>query len=161
LHSFIFGHFKRELWLENRLPWRRRICIWEYVLGGMAAVLLAYFVYNSDMGSRPVTDVLQANIQISQSEADLTFTFNPVTALLHFEYGDGQKLEGSGFAVWVVKGNSAPVFFLVIPVQRLGALRLNGAQSRALRAGVMLAASQEAETPEFLGMAPLMGRSDF
>jgi anti-sigma-K factor RskA len=157
----VFDHLKRELWSENRLPWRRRIRIWEYALGGIAAALLAYFVYNSDMGSRPVTDVLQANIQIAQNEADLTFVFNPVTALLHFEYDDGQELEGSRFAVWVVKGDAAPVSFGVIPVQRHGALRLNGAQSRSLRAGVMLAVSQAVETPEFLGMAPLMKRSYF
>jgi len=50
LHSFVFGHFKRELWSENRQPWRRRIRIWEYALCGIAAALLAYFVYNSDMG---------------------------------------------------------------------------------------------------------------
>ena len=113
------------------------------------------------MGSRPLTDVLQANIPIAQSDADLTFAFNPVTDLLHFEYGDGQELEGSVFAVCVVKGDFAPVSLGVIPVQRLGALRLNGVQSRELRAGVMFAISHEAETPEFLGMAPLMGRSDF
>ena len=85
-------------------------------------------------------------IRLAQSEADLIFAFNPVTALLHFEYDDGQELEGSRFAVWVVKGDAAPVFFGVIPVQRHGALRLNGAQSRALRAGVMLALTRGRDT---------------
>lgn len=39
------GNLKRELWGENRLPWGRRMRLWEYALGGIAAALTAYAVY--------------------------------------------------------------------------------------------------------------------
>ncbi|MEM9580815.1 MAG: hypothetical protein AAF891_09020 [Pseudomonadota bacterium] len=40
----VIGHLKRELWDENKLPWHRRMRIWEFALGGAAAALLAYAV---------------------------------------------------------------------------------------------------------------------
>ena len=40
----VLGHLKRELWAENWMPWRRRIRIWEFALGGIAAALVAYGV---------------------------------------------------------------------------------------------------------------------
>lgn len=57
-NATVLGHLKHELWSENKLPWNRRIRIWEYALGGIAAAAVAFAVFRFSDGQVPVTAVM-------------------------------------------------------------------------------------------------------
>lgn len=140
----VLANLKRELWSENRLPWRRRIRIWEYALGGMAAAMLAFVVYNYGGGVGPQAGtVLQARIENAQSGLQVAFALNPSAELLRIEQSGPAPQEGRSYELWAIAEGAAPVSLGVLPGARVTALRLNADQRALVRPGVTLALSDE------------------
>lgn len=139
----VFEHLKRELWSENALPWRRRIRIWEYALGGIAAALVAYVVYNTNDLTTQSGPILQAQIQAEPSGLHVAMAFSRETDLLRIEYSGPQPEAGRTYELWAIVDGNAPVSLGVLQHERISAFRLNTAQARLVRVGVTLALSDE------------------
>ena len=134
---------KRELWGENQMPWHRRIRVWEYAIGGMAAALVAYAVFSSDAFNDVQVPVLQASIASTEIDLQVAFALNVGTGLLRIEQAGVAPAEGRVFELWVIADGIAPVSLGVLPKVRVTALRLDESQSALVRAGVTLALSDE------------------
>lgn len=139
----ILGNLKRELWSENRLPWRRRIRIWEYALGGIAAALVAFVVYNYSGVGAPGASILRASISNEQSDLQIVLALNAGGDLLRIEQAGPEPIVGRAYELWAIAEGSAPVSLGVLPVARVTALRLSAAQAALVHVGVTLALSDE------------------
>lgn len=141
--SSALGHIKRELWGENRLPWRRRIRLWEFALGGVAAALVAYAVYNSSGYLGWTGDHLQAQMTSETYDLQLVAALDPATGLLRLERSGMEPDAGRAFELWAIAENAAPVSLGVLPAQPVTALRLSEAQAGLILVGTVLAVSDE------------------
>lgn len=159
----VFGHLKRELWGENRLPWHRRIRIWEYAIGGVAAALVAFAVYNVGGFTTQSPDVLSAQIQGSEGDLQVALALSDGTDVLRVEYSGAAPAEGRSYELWAIADGAAPVSLGVLPLERVAALKLSDAQSALVRVGATLALSDEpaggsptgAPTGAVLGAGPV------
>lgn len=59
----IMAHLRSEFWSENRLPWRKRIRIWEFALGGIAAAGVLWLSATFGWFSGAGTAQLEARMQ--------------------------------------------------------------------------------------------------
>ena len=142
----VLGHLKRELWGENKLPWQRRIRIWEYALGGIAAALFAYFVFSrSDLASA-TAPVLRAQIEHRESNLQVDLALRRGMDLLHVEWLGPFAGAGRSFELWIVDDDAPPVSLGVLQRSRVSAVRLSPQKAALLQKGVTLALSSEAET---------------
>ena len=139
----VLSNLKRELWGENRLPWRRRIRIWEYALGGVAAALVAYAVYNVNDFNGGDVPVLRASIVSEQSGLQVAFAMNLGADLLRIEQAGPAPATGRSYELWAIAEGAAPVSLGVLPSERVTALQLSAAQAQLIQAGVTLALSDE------------------
>ncbi|MEP5151533.1 anti-sigma factor [Planktotalea sp.] len=140
----VLGHLKRELWSENRLPWRRRMRIWEFALGGIGAALLAYWVASSSEQQAQIPDVLRAEMSVADTEYHLRVALIAGTNLLRFEQTGAPLKEGRVHALWLM--SSAEIFETlgVLPAAPVGAIKLSAAQLEWIESGARLALSREA-----------------
>jgi anti-sigma-K factor RskA len=134
---------KRELWGENQMPWHRRIRVWEYAIGGMAAALVAYAVFSSDAFYEAEVRVLQASISSSEIDLQVAFASNVGTGLLRIEQAGVAPAQGRVFELWAIAEGAAPVSLGVLPQGRVTALRLDETLSALVRVGVTFALSDE------------------
>lgn len=139
----LLSHLKRELWGENKLPWRRRIRIWEYGVGGMLAALLVFFVYNLTDFTTQTTPVLQAQIENSDGQLQVALALGEGTGLLRIKYSGPEPKAGRSYELWAIADGNTPVSLGVLPLERVAALRLSDQQAALVRVGVTLALSDE------------------
>lgn len=140
----VLASLKRELWSENRLPWHRRIRIWEYALGGITAALLAFAVYNfGGLGGPQERNVLQASIENADSGLQVALALDVTADLLRIEQTGPAPQAGRAYELWAIADGAAPVSLGVLPAARVTALRLVEEQKQLLRVGVTLALSDE------------------
>ena len=141
----VYQHLKRELWGENKLPWHRRVRIWEYALGGIAAALVAYAVFNwSDFNAQD-PNILSAQIENPDSGLQVALALSEGSGLLRIEYSGAEPADGRSYELWAIAEGAAPVSLGVLPRERVAALKLNDAQAALVRVGVTLALSDEPE----------------
>lgn len=160
----VFEHLKRELWNENKLPWHRRLRIWEFAIGGVAAALVAYAVIvTGNFNLEPTAPAYQARIESAESNIQLVALFDEGTDLLRIERGGAPALPDRAYELWAIAGDNAPVSLGVLSAGPLTAFRLSEAQSALLREGTLLALSDEpaggsptgAPTGAVLGAGPV------
>lgn len=159
----VLKHLKRELWDENRIAWHRRIRIWEFAVGGMAAALFAYGAMQLGWFSDPVPVPLRAQIQNPETGLQLVAQLDRQSGLLRLERAGLSPEDGRDFELWVIVEDSAPMSLGVMPKAQLAALRLDRTQLALVSAGAVLAVSDEPEggsptgapTGAVLGAAPI------
>ena len=139
----VFAHLKRELWGENKLPWHRRVRIWEYAIGGVAAALVAFAVYNMGDFTTDTPEVLSAEIQGSEGTLQVALALSKGSDLLRVEYSGAAPADGRSYELWAIAEGEAPVSLGVLPLERVAALKLSAEQSELVRIGVTLALSDE------------------
>ncbi len=98
-NSGILRHLKRELWAENWMPWRRRIRIWEFALGGIAAALVAYGVTQTSYFAHSAPPVLQTSMLVQETGFELRALLDPTAQVLHVEW-QGSPEQGQTFHLW-------------------------------------------------------------
>ncbi len=108
-NATVLGHLKRELWSENKLPWNRRIRIWEYALGGIAAAAVAFADFRFGDGHLPVATVTQAEIMNAAQEPKFRFALRSDTGLLQIERFVVPAEDGYVFVVWGYERADAPL----------------------------------------------------
>jgi anti-sigma-K factor RskA len=139
----VLGNIKRELWGENRLPWRRRIRIWEYALGGIAAALVANAVYNVGAFSANPAPNLRAQIESQENRIQIALALSPDSSILRIERAGPAAAQGRAYQLWAKLGDADPVSLGVLPAAPVTALRLNEAQAALIRVGAVIALSDE------------------
>ncbi|MGB7316418.1 MAG: anti-sigma factor [Planktotalea sp.] len=139
----VLSNLKRELWNENRLPWQRRIRIWEYALGGVAAALVAFAVYTYSGQNAPGATVMHASISNTQSELQIALALSVGSGLLRIERVGPEPHNGRDYELWAIAEGAAPVSLGVLPKARVTALKLDETHARLVRVGVTLALSDE------------------
>lgn len=139
----VLRHLQRELWGENKLPWRRRIRIWEFALGGVAAALLAWVVYGTELMTPQPDPMLRAQIGAEDAAVRVALAFSEQTGILQIERTGAAPQEGRVFELWAIAGEAAPVSLGVLPEAAIGALALRPEQARLVSAGTVLAISDE------------------
>ncbi|MGH1577634.1 hypothetical protein [Planktotalea sp.] len=95
------SNFRREIWGENWMPWRRRIRIWEFALGGIAASLLAYVVYNSALLDPAPSEILQARLESAESQFEFTVAIDPVGQVALVRWAPQEPPLGMRYDLWV------------------------------------------------------------
>lgn len=139
----VLGHLKREFWSENRLPWRRRLRIWEFALGGVAAALVAYWVAVSGASQSQLPSVLQVQIEAEQGHYSLNAALVVGTTLLRIEQTGGPRTAGRVHELWLLQEDGAFLSLGVLPADRVGALKVSAMQAEFFRDGARLALSEE------------------
>lgn len=99
-NATVLGHLKRELWSENRLPWNRRIRIWEYALGGIAAAMIAFAVFRFGDAQVPVAPVMRAEIVIAEQGLTFHMGLRTDTGLLQIERLGGLPDAENTYVLW-------------------------------------------------------------
>ena len=143
----ISGLLWRELWGENWMPWRRRMRLWEFALGGIAAGLVAYGVYQTDVFGTQLAPGLQARLSAPQYEFELQALLDPTAQTLHVEWR-GTVPEGGKFVLWAKSGEES-VLIGELKQTRLSSFKLSRAQLKIVQASSALLM-----TLEEVGAAP-------
>ena len=162
-NATVLGHLKRELWSENKLPWNRRIRIWEYALGGIAAAAVAFAVFRFSDGQVPVTAVMQAEIMSAAQDPKFRFALRSDTGLLQIERFVGPAKDGKVFVVWGYERADAPFLIGSLAEEAVSVLRVSESVVTGLSAGHNIAVSKEhkAAAPYTTPSAPLFGPAQF
>ncbi|WP_139816231.1 hypothetical protein [Planktotalea arctica] len=131
----------RELWGENWMPWRRRMRLWEFALGGVAAALLAYGVYQTDWFGAKTSPVLQASLSAQEHRFELQALLDPSGQVLHVDWR-GLVPEGLKFVLWVKSGD-ADILIGALEKEGLQSFKLGKAQVQALTSASLLLVTLE------------------
>lgn len=140
----VLSHLKRELWNENKLPWHKRLRIWEFALGGVAAAFVAYAVLTFGLVQEPPNlPAYQARIENADADIQLVASFSEGSNLLTVERVGAAPAPDRVYELWAIVADAAPVSLGVLPQSGRAAVALSDAQAALLRAGTLLAMSDE------------------
>ncbi len=138
---------RRELWGENWMPWRRRIRLWEFALGGIAAALLTFVVYNSALLSPAPSEILHAHLQSTETAMELEVAVDPAAQVVLVQWNPTMPPSGMRFELWVRTGERRLSLGTLtqLPVQRF---ELTAQQVEGLKIGSQVVLGLENENAE-------------
>ena len=159
----VFEHLKRELWSENSLPWQRRIRIWEYALGGIAAACVAFAVFRFGDVAEQVPPILQAQITLQEQDLRFALALHRDKGLLQIERSGSAAAQGMVYVLWGFDATDKPVFMGVLPRDLLAVIRIQDPVLAMLLAQKPIAISSEraSDAPYEAVLGPLVGKARF
>ena len=153
------GLFRRELWGENWMPWRRRIRLWEFALGGVAAALLTYAVYNSTFFAPTLSEVLQARLVNDEGVVQMELAVDPVAQVVLVHWQPVAPPRGGRFDLWV-DTDTAQTNLGALKQSSVQRFKVTSKQFDMLKAGraVFVALQEENEDASLAGQIIAQGK---